>query len=226
VCGDGRPARHPSENGLGLLPLGPDPVHRGTSPTDVRHRTPRRSSDPARVAEGSGAPATSRPRDLASTRPRVHASTRPRDHATTRPRDLASPSGTGGPGRPGSAAPAGAPAPSRGSPGARGPSRTIRDRGGPDRTAEEAGRGAPGTRRAAGDTAVHGPGPHVSGPSPVGTPPTQRAARVAFAVLFLSFVDLCRPWDYADTSVGEAAEGAVRHHVAGIWPGSGARRSA
>jgi DNA replication protein DnaC len=42
----------------------------------------------------------------------------------------------------------------------------------------------------------------------------------------LLLVDLCRPWDYADTSVGEAAEGAVRHHVAGIWPGSGARRSA
>ncbi len=49
--------RHPSENGLGLLPSGPDPVHRGTSPrfaprgitiprrttslpTVLRHRTP------------------------------------------------------------------------------------------------------------------------------------------------------------------------------------------
>ena len=42
----------------------------------------------------------------------------------------------------------------------------------------------------------------------------------------LLLVDLCRPWDYADTSVGEAAEGAVRHHVAGTWPRLGARRSA
>src|SRR6056297_1822085 len=45
--GDGRPARHPLENGLGLLPLGPDPVHRGTSPTDARHRTTPGSRDPA-----------------------------------------------------------------------------------------------------------------------------------------------------------------------------------
>jgi hypothetical protein len=28
--------RHPPKNGLGLLPLGPDPVHRRTSPADAR----------------------------------------------------------------------------------------------------------------------------------------------------------------------------------------------
>jgi hypothetical protein len=36
--------RHPPENGLGLLPLGPDPVHRRTSPADARHLGPSRSS--------------------------------------------------------------------------------------------------------------------------------------------------------------------------------------